>query len=1337
MIRTVKPQQNRTAMGRLSGLRGVHATLVACAMLAGGAVVAESQTALTFVPGVSRLAGTGSGGSTGLNGPALSAKIHGPRGVVQDTQGNIYFSDYSNNVVDVIRASTGFLSIFAGGGTVCSGSADSVGDGCAATQATLTGPDALTFDAAGNLYIAEYGGGAVRMVNALTGVITKVAGGGTSPSTCTGSTDTIGDGCVATQALLREPSGLAVDAAGNLYVSDYLTNPVRIVNAKTGIIMLYAGAGLSGSSGDGGLATKGRLSGPSGLKLDAAGNLYIADKKNGLVRLVTASTGFLSTVAGTNTGTTTPMTGYSGDGGPALSATMLTPSDIALLAGNVFVADTGNNVVRVVNAAGTIATYAGATASGAVNTVCAYGDSLGNGCAAVQAKFSSPYALSVDNGGGLLVSDYGNSEVRKIALGNDFGQYAVGSAAAASRTEFVQANQSGTINSVQIAAGFTEFGTSGLSWCTTGTALASGTICAVGTTFLPKFPGLRGAAVQLTDGLGNQYSLGLRGVGTAPEAVFSQSLISTTAGTGVAGYKNASSAVAAQFSGNAGMAIDSSGAQIVADAGNHAVRRIDGVTGAVTTLAGTGVAGYSGDGGASTAATLNRPAGVALDLVNARTLIADTGNHALRAVSAQGIITTIAGTGSAGYSGDGGVPTSAALRSPAGVAVDYAGNVYIADTGNNVIRRISLANVITTFAGTGTPGNSGDGGPATAATLSAPAGLVVDGSGNLYIADAGNHAIRKVVLATGIISTVAGSGSAGNSGDGGAATAAMLNGPKAIAVDAAGDLYIADTGNHTIRFVGAATGLISTIAGAGSSGYAGDGGLATVAKLALPAGVAVDGGGIVVVSDTGNSVLRTVGRATAPALSFGAQSVGTTSAPQSVLVTNAGNVALSFSAITATAPFALYANTSGDCSTSAVLAPGASCTVSVTFTPVSNAAATGSLTLSDNSLNATSTQVIALASSNPAFATSTTLAVVPGSGPVVYGTTLQLTATVAEAPTNTNAYTGSVVIYDGATQIDSGVPSSSGTVPYTAMPIVGSHSYSASFVGDANHGPSQSGSTAITVQKASTITTLAASGSTVRIGTTVTLTVTVAPQIAGVPTGNVTFSAAGTSLGTVALSNGVATLALTTLPAGANGITATYAGDTNFTGSSSSSVTVTIVIIPDFSVTATPSSLTIPAGQSGVVNFTVTPSYAYTGTIAFSCGSLPANVTCRFIPSTPLSATGTNAVLQAQLLLTTGGSSATQLAVVKPRPVSCALWALLLLPGVMACGPRRNRRWVGRMGLCLAVLIGLAVALGLQGCSQSATPAPTASPGTTVVQVTATGSSGNIAHTVAVTLTVQ
>ncbi|WP_207387496.1 protein kinase domain-containing protein [Protofrankia symbiont of Coriaria myrtifolia] len=275
----------------------------------------------------------------------------------------------------------------------------------------------------------------------------------------------------------------------------------------------------------------------------------------------------------------------------------------------------------------------------------------------------------------------------------------------------------------------------------------------------------------------------------------------------------------------------------------------------IITVAGTGVAGFSGDNGPATAADLSKPDDPLVDNTGA-VYFTDTGNNRIRRIGADGIITTVAGTGTYGFSGDNGPAAQAHFATPTDVARDRAGNLYIADTDNNRIRRINVVGTVTTVAGTGTPGYSGDGGPATAAQLAKPTSVLVDADGTLYIADTGNHRIRRIGT-NDVITTVAGSGTSGYSGDGGPATAAQLARPGGLAADTAGNLYIADNANNRIRRV-SSDGVIITVAGSGTSGYSGDGGPATAAQLANPGSVAVTDDGRVYIADTDNNRVRRV-----------------------------------------------------------------------------------------------------------------------------------------------------------------------------------------------------------------------------------------------------------------------------------------------------------------------------------------------------------------------------------------------------------------------------------------------------------------------------------------------
>jgi hypothetical protein len=279
--------------------------------------------------------------------------------------------------------------------------------------------------------------------------------------------------------------------------------------------------------------------------------------------------------------------------------------------------------------------------------------------------------------------------------------------------------------------------------------------------------------------------------------------------------------------------------------------------GTISTLAGNGNMTFSGDGGLATLAALNQPSGLAIDSTGA-VYIADTGNSRVRRVSAAGIISTVAGNGIYAVPISGSQATSAPLSDVTDVAIDAAGNLYIADASNHSVRKVTPAGIITAFAGTGVQGGSGDGGPAASAGLNRPVGLTIDAAGNLYICDSSNHNIRRVNLSTGIISLYAGAGTPAYYGDGGPAISAALMFPLGVAMDGSGNLYIADAGNSAIRKV-TPSGLITTVAGSGAhAGFLGDGGPATLALLNIPSGVAVDGAGNLLIGDSGNNRVRKV-----------------------------------------------------------------------------------------------------------------------------------------------------------------------------------------------------------------------------------------------------------------------------------------------------------------------------------------------------------------------------------------------------------------------------------------------------------------------------------------------
>jgi sugar lactone lactonase YvrE len=350
-------------------------------------------------------------------------------------------------------------------------------------------------------------------------------------------------------------------------------------------------------------------------------------------------------------------------------------------------------------------------------------------------------------------------------------------------------------------------------------------------------------------------------------ANFPNNIITTVAGNGTGSYAGEGGAATnASMASPLGVALDAGGNLYIADESNNCVRKLD-TKGVITTVAGNRTIGYSGDGGKAINARMAHPFDVVLDAAG-NLYLADEGlaNSRIRKVDTNGIITTFAGNGMAGYSGDGGAATSASLGQPVGLALDAFGNLYIADNSNERVRKVNPNGIITTVAGNGTSGYSGDGGAATSASFNTLRGVAVDAAGSLYIADPGNNRVRKVAR-NGIITTVAGNGSRGYSGDGGAATKAALNRPEGLGLDAAGNLYIADTQNNRIRKVDT-TGIIATVAGTGVAGYSGDGGAATSALLNSPCRVALDASGNLYLSDGSNNRIREVHFAGDPTLTL-------------------------------------------------------------------------------------------------------------------------------------------------------------------------------------------------------------------------------------------------------------------------------------------------------------------------------------------------------------------------------------------------------------------------------------------------------------------------------------
>lgn len=326
------------------------------------------------------------------------------------------------------------------------------------------------------------------------------------------------------------------------------------------------------------------------------------------------------------------------------------------------------------------------------------------------------------------------------------------------------------------------------------------------------------------------------------------------AGTGTVGFSgDGGPAISAQLNAPYRTALDASGSLIISDFLNHRIRKVNS-SGIITTIAGS-TQGYSGDGGSATLAQFNAPSGVAIDL-SGNIYVTDYGNNVVRMINTSGIISTIVGNGTAGFSGDGGNATLATLTNPYGITIDATGNLYIADTYNSRIRKITPSGTITTIAGTNSVGFSGDGGLGVNASLNLPQEVAVDLSGNIYIADSQNHRIRKINT-SGVISTIAGNGVNGFSGDGSPATSAQLDTPVGVSIDGSGNIYIADLVNQRIRKINS-LGIISTIAGNGTIGNSGDGGAANLCQFSYPSGVTTDGLGNLFICDASNDRVREI-----------------------------------------------------------------------------------------------------------------------------------------------------------------------------------------------------------------------------------------------------------------------------------------------------------------------------------------------------------------------------------------------------------------------------------------------------------------------------------------------
>ena len=662
------------------------------------------------------------------------------------------------------------------------------------------------------------------------------------------------------------------------------------------------------------MATNATLYYPSSTAVDAANNLFIADSLDARIRKVDSG-GIITTIAGNNG------SGYFGDNVAATNTSLFDPLAVTVDAfGNLFIADTGNNRIRKVKSDGIITTVVG-------NGTPAYS---GDGGAATNASLNHPVAVALDSGGNLFIADQANSRIRKanntqwptLVLDNlnpaNAGNYqVVVTGPAGSVTSSVAALDVGMITS-QPASRASQAGSTATfsvtvqgmpllsyQWLKNGSNMTDGGNISGSTTATLTLTNVQNAdgapySVVVSNSIagcrtsspalltvidiaaqpvgrsarpGNNVTFAVEVSGSGPLAYQWQlngtnlpgGIITTVAGNGINGNSgDGDPATNASLSNPQGVAVDGFGNLLIADSGNNRIREIS-TSGIITTVAGTNGGPYFGDGGPAINAGLNQPTGAAVD-ASGNLFIADYGNNRIRQVDTDGIITTLAGTNISGFSGDGGTAINAQLFLPQSVAQDATGNLFIADTRNNRIRKIGADGIITTIAGTNASGFSGDGGPATIAKLSAPQGVTADVAGNLFIADTGNNRIRKIST-NGIIATVAGTNSFGYAGDDGPSANAKLFHPTSVVVDDFGNLFIADSLNNRIRQVNS-DGIITTVAGTSSSGFFGDGGPATNARLNKPYCIAVDASENLFIADTFNQRIRRVTSTKGPSLTL-------------------------------------------------------------------------------------------------------------------------------------------------------------------------------------------------------------------------------------------------------------------------------------------------------------------------------------------------------------------------------------------------------------------------------------------------------------------------------------
>lgn len=836
-------------------------------------------------------------GATGYpiyaDGPGATAQFNQPRDTVLDSSGNLFVADSESNVIRKITPA-GVVSTFAGRPDVSCGADNGTG-----TVATFCQPTGLGIDSSDNLYVADNGSCIIRKITP-AGVVTTLAG---SVNNC-GRTNGTGSG-----AKFNSPEDVAVDGSGNVFVADAGNHEIRKIT-PAGVVTLFAGSSTGASGSTDATGTAARFYHPSHLVFDSSGNLFVTDSYNCTIRKITTGA-VVTTFAGAVDGW-----GYANGTGSA--AVFNSPTGIGIdSSNNLYIADEYNYAIRKITTGAVVTTFAGA----ALHT----GSDDGTGSAA---RFGFPGGLTVDGSGNLFVADRGSRTIRKVTsgavvttfagavgpLGSTDGaatdarfNYPQGMVFDSSGNLFVADTNNHVIRKITPAGVVSTFaGTAGSSGSANGTGSAARffypvgiaidtsdvlyvtdsynctirkiTTGAVVTTFagsLTNCDHLDGTGTAAHFNLPRGIAVNSSGIvyvvehwGNSVRKITAAGVVTTLAG-GTYGSADGTGA-AAQFANPIGVTLDSSGNLYVADTGNRTIRKVT-AAGVVTTIAGSAGNWGSADG-TGAAASFSETFMLAADSSN-NIYITDFDNYTIRKMTTAGVVTTFAGSPVIkGF--ENGFGSAARFNDPIGVATDSSGNVYISDTLNFAIRKITPAGYVTTYAG---PQPSSDlvNSVGPNARFSNPTGVINDSSGNLFVTDSGNNGIRKVT-ASGFASVFAGS-STGDSGSTDATgTSARFFNPQGITRDSSGNLYVADTGNHTIRKITPA-GVVTTLAG--SAGLSGStNGTGSAARFNSPASVTVDTSGNVYVADKNNYNVRKITSAGVVTTLAGATAWGSTDA---------------------------------------------------------------------------------------------------------------------------------------------------------------------------------------------------------------------------------------------------------------------------------------------------------------------------------------------------------------------------------------------------------------------------------------------------------------------------